>query len=327
MDRWTGIPVSKMMETEKDKLLNLEERIGRRVIGQKDAITAVSESVRRARAGLGQADKPIGSFIFVGPTGVGKTELAKALAHTLFDDAGQMIRLDMSEYMEKHSVARLIGAPPGYVGYDEGGYLTEAVRRHPYSVILLDEIEKAHPDVFNLLLQILDDGRLTDGHGRTVDFTNSIIIMTSNIGKSRERVASYEAMRDHVTEAMRRHFKPEFLNRLDDVIVFSPLTSNELTDITRLQLNDLAARLRSLGLHAEVASEAVTAMAQKGYDPVYGARPLKRIIQRSIENGIAQGILRGDFVEGDTIHISMDGDEFVLQSDREAASADKKSAA
>lgn len=312
--RWTGIPVSKMMETEREKLLKLEDRLGRRVIGQEKAIVSVSESVRRARAGLSSADKPIGSFIFVGPTGVGKTELAKALAETLFDDESKMIRLDMSEYMEKHSVARLIGAPPGYVGYEEGGYLTEAVRRQPYSVILLDEIEKAHADVFNLLLQILDDGRLTDGHGRTVDFTNSIIIMTSNIGTSRERITSYESMRERVMDDLRRYFKPEFINRLDDIIIFNPLTSDEITEITRLQIADLENRLSLKGLKLQVTPEAVKAISELGFDPVYGARPLKRVIQRSIENGIAQGVLKGDFAEGNIIKISMQGKEFVFQT-------------
>jgi len=312
--KWTGIPVSKMMETEREKLLHLEERLGRRVIGQKQAISSVSESIRRARAGLSSAHKPIGSFIFVGPTGVGKTELAKAIAETLFDDESKMIRLDMSEYMEKHSVARLIGAPPGYVGYEEGGFLTEAVRRQPYSVILLDEIEKAHADVFNLLLQILDDGRLTDGHGRTVDYTNSIIIMTSNIGTSREKITSYNSMRERVMDELRMHFKPEFINRLDDIIIFNPLTSDEITEIAKLQIDDLKKRLFAHGLNLQVTPEALRKISEMGYDPVYGARPLRRTIQRSVENGIAEGMLRGNFGEGDTIVVSLVGDEFAFRT-------------
>jgi ATP-dependent Clp protease ATP-binding subunit ClpB len=324
--KWTGIPVSKMMETTREKLLNLEDRLGRRVIGQAQAIKSVSESVRRARAGLSSADQPIGSFIFVGPTGVGKTELAKALAEILFDDESKMIRLDMSEYMEKHSVARLIGAPPGYIGYDEGGYLTEAVRRHPYSVILLDEIEKAHTGIFNLLLQILDDGRLTDGHGRTVDFSNSIIIMTSNSGTSREQITSYDTMKDRVLDALRMHFKPEFLNRLDDIIIFNPLTCDEITEITKLQLAELNTRLITKGLNLQVLPEAVEAISKLGYDPVYGARPLKRIIQRSIENGLAEGLLRGNFVEGDTVIIELQGDDFTFRPMRDGKAQGMSSA-
>jgi ATP-dependent Clp protease ATP-binding subunit ClpB len=308
--RWTGIPVSRMMESEREKLLHLEERLGERVIGQRDAITAVSEAIRRVRAGLGNPNKPVGSFVFVGPTGVGKTELAKALAETLFDDESRIIRIDMSEYMEKHSVARLIGAPPGYVGYEEGGYLTETVRRQPYSVILLDEIEKAHPDVFNILLQILDDGRLTDGQGRTVDFSNAMVIMTSNLGTSQDTFASPEQMNESVMRAMRAAFKPEFLNRLDDVIVFHPLTEADMIEITRLQVEKLARKLAERGLHLNVAADATRELAHRGYDPVYGARPLKRLIQRAIEGGIARLILSGKAVDGDTIRVTLDGGEF-----------------
>jgi ATP-dependent Clp protease ATP-binding subunit ClpB len=300
--KWTGIPVSRMMEAEKDKLLNLETRIGLRVIGQTEAIGAVCEAVRRARAGLSVSTKPVGSFLFVGPTGVGKTELAKALAETLFDDEHKIVRVDMSEFMEKHSVARLIGAPPGYVGYEEGGYLTEAVRREPYSVILMDEVEKAHPDVFNILLQILDDGRLTDGKGRTVDFTNSIVIMTSNLGTSlRDSSLDYDGMRSRVMDVVRSHFAPEFLNRLDDIIVFHPLSDDEIRRITELQIEDLRKRLALRGYGLEVAPEVVSELAREGYDPVYGARPLKRLIQRKLESGIATAVLRGIVEEGDTI--------------------------
>jgi ATP-dependent Clp protease ATP-binding subunit ClpB len=309
--QWTRIPVSRMMETEKDKLLNLEARIGGRVIGQVEAIGAVSEAVRRARAGLSASTKPVGSFLFVGPTGVGKTELAKALAETLFDDEDRIVRVDMSEYMEKHSVARLIGAPPGYVGYEEGGYLTEAVRRNPYSVILMDEIEKAHADVFNILLQILDDGRLTDGKGRTVDFTNAIVIMTSNLGTSlRDSSLDYEGMKSCVLDAVRSSFKPEFLNRLDDIIVFHPLSGDEILRIAELQIGELQKRLASKGYGLEVALEAISRLAREGYDPVYGARPLKRLIQRKLENKIATAILRGDIPEGGTIRVSSADGEF-----------------
>jgi ATP-dependent Clp protease ATP-binding subunit ClpB len=300
--RWTGIPVSRMMETEREKLLHLESRIGRRVIGQEEAVTVVSEAVRRARAGLSGGAKPVGSFLFVGPTGVGKTELAKALAETLFDDEQKIVRVDMSEYMEKHSVSRLIGAPPGYVGYEEGGYLTEAVRREPYSVVLMDEIEKAHADVFNILLQILDDGRLTDGKGRTVDFTNTIVIMTSNLGTSlSDASVDYEGMKTRVMEAVRSQFKPEFLNRLDDIIVFHPLSDDEIRRITELQIGDLQKRLEAKGVRIDVAPEVVSDLAREGYDPVYGARPLKRLIQRKLENKIATALLKGEFAQGDSI--------------------------
>ena len=308
--RWTGIPVSKMMESDREKLLKLEERLGERVVGQREAIAAVSEAVRRSRAGLGSPHKPVGSFVFVGPTGVGKTELAKALAETLFDDESRIVRVDMSEYMEKHSVARLVGAPPGYVGYEEGGYLTEAVRRQPYSVILLDEIEKAHPDVFNILLQIMDDGRLTDGQGRTVDFASTMVIMTSNLGTSQEQFRDVDAMREAVMRAMRSAFKPEFLNRIDDVIVFHPLGEPEMQAIARIQLGALEHKLRERGLGLDVAEDAVRELARRGYDAVFGARPLKRLIQHAIEGAVARAILSGEAREGDTITVTLEGGEF-----------------
>jgi ATP-dependent Clp protease ATP-binding subunit ClpB len=312
--RWTGIPVARMLEKEKDKLLNLEDRLRERVVGQVEAVTAVSEAVRRARAGLGVTTKPVGSFLFVGPTGVGKTELAKALAETLFDDEQKIVRMDMSEFMEKHSVARLIGAPPGYVGYEEGGYLTEAIRRHPYSVVLMDEIEKAHPDVFNVLLQILDDGRLTDGQGRTVDFTNSIVIMTSNLGTAQQDTTrEYDAMKARVMDVIRSSFKPEFLNRLDDIIVFHSLTDDEILRIAELQIGFLAARLAGRGLRLEVAPEVTQLLARDGFDPVYGARPLKRLIQKRIENGLATALLNGSIKDGDTVLVKVVGDRFDLR--------------
>jgi ATP-dependent Clp protease ATP-binding subunit ClpB len=309
--KWTGIPVSKMLEGEVEKLLRMEERIGRRVIGQPEAITAVANAVRRARSGLQDPNRPIGSFIFMGPTGVGKTELARALAEFLFDDEQAMVRIDMSEYMERHSVARLIGAPPGYVGYEEGGYLTEAVRRRPYSVVLFDEIEKAHPEVFNALLQILDDGRLTDGKGRTVDFKNCIIIMTSNIGSTEIREfagKNEELMRARVMEALRRHFKPEFLNRLDDVIIFHALDREQIKKIVDIQIARLNKRLADNKLMLVVADGARNMLAAEGFDPAYGARPLKRAIQRLIENPLALEILGGKFPPGKTIEVYPDGD-------------------
>jgi ATP-dependent Clp protease ATP-binding subunit ClpB len=308
--RWTGIPVSKMMESDREKLLKLEERLAERVVGQREAIEAVSEAVRRVRSGLGNPHKPMGSFVFVGPTGVGKTELAKALAETLFDDESRIVRVDMSEYMEKHSVARLIGAPPGYVGYEEGGYLTERVRRQPYSVVLLDEIEKAHPDVFNVLLQILDDGRLTDGQGRTVDFANTMILMTSNLGTSQERFKDQDEMHEAVMRAVRAAFKPEFLNRIDDVIVFHPLGEPEMEEIARLQVGKLKHKLAERGLSLDIDAPAVRELARRGFDPVYGARPLKRLIQKEIEGGIARAILSGDAHDGDTIRVRVVGHEF-----------------
>ena len=305
--KWTGIPVSKLLQGEREKLIHMEEELAKRVVGQEKAIVAVSNAVRRARAGLQAPTRPIGSFIFLGPTGVGKTELSRALAEFMFDTEQAMIRIDMSEFMEKHAVARLIGAPPGYVGYEEGGYLTEAVRRKPYSVILFDEIEKAHPDVFNILLQILDDGRLTDGKGRTVDFKNTIIIMTSNIGSDViQEITSQEEMERRVMEAMKLHFKPEFLNRVDDIIIFHALNREHLIKIVDIQLRYLRERLADNGYGFEVTDKAKQWIAELGYDPAYGARPIKRAIQRHIEDPLALRILEGAFVEGDTIRVDVD---------------------
>jgi ATP-dependent Clp protease ATP-binding subunit ClpB len=297
---WTGIPVSKMLKGEQEKLVHMESHIKRRVIGQEPAIDAVSNAVRRARSGLQPEDRPIGTFIFMGPTGVGKTELAKSLAEFIFDSDQNIIRVDMSEYMEKHSVARLIGAPPGYVGYDEGGYLTEAVRRRPYSVILFDEIEKAHPDVFNVLLQVLDDGRMTDGHGRTVDFKNTIIIMTSNVGSrflqeaGRDGGLEEESVQKLVANALKEVFRPEFLNRIDEIITFHPLALDHIRDIASIQVAKLNDRLKTRNLRVELDDEAMTFLAQKGYDPTFGARPLKRVIQQTLENPLSMAILKGD---------------------------------
>jgi ATP-dependent Clp protease ATP-binding subunit ClpB len=306
---WTGVPVTKLMEGELEKLVKMEERLHRRVVGQDEAIEAVSDAVRRARAGLGDPRRPLGSFLFLGPTGVGKTELARALAEFLFDDADAMVRIDMSEYLEKFSVQRLIGAPPGYVGYEEGGQLTEAVRRRPYQVILLDEIEKAHPDVFNVLLQVLDDGRLTDGQGRTVAFRNTVVIMTSNVGShlisavsgGREDQAAYEAMKRQITDALRAQFRPEFLNRVDEIIVFHPLTDEDLAAIVDLLLESLERRLAERDLTIQLTPAARQLIAREGTDPAYGARPLKRTIQRLVENPLARALLRGEFSPGDTI--------------------------
>jgi ATP-dependent Clp protease ATP-binding subunit ClpB len=312
---WTGIPVSKLMEGEHEKLVHMEERLHRRVVGQDEAIQAVSDAVRRARAGLKDPRRPIGSFLFLGPTGVGKTELARALAEFLFDDEAAMTRIDMSEYMEKFSVSRLIGAPPGYVGYEEGGQLTESVRRRPYQVILLDEIEKAHPDVFNILLQVLDDGRLTDGQGRTVDFRNTVIIMTSNVGsqfitgfaaRGDDDRAAYEEMKRQVTEALRLTFRPEFLNRIDEVIVFHALTDDDLAKIVDLQLADLTRRLAEQDLELELTPAAKTLIVREGTDPAYGARPLRRTIQRLVENPLARALVAGEFKPGDRIVVDAD---------------------
>ena len=306
--RWTGIPVSKMMEGEQEKLLRMEEEIGKQVIGQQEAVAAVANAIRRSRAGLSDPSKPNGSFMFFGPTGVGKTELTKALAKFMFDTEDAMVRIDMSEYMEKHSVSRLIGAPPGYVGYEEGGYLTEAVRRKPYSVILLDEIEKAHPDVFNILLQVLDDGRLTDSHGRTVDFRNTVIIMTSNLGSQQIQEMSakndYEGIKKIVMEIVAQQFRPEFINRVDETVVFHPLAKDQIRDIAKIQLQHLAARLQDQDFTMEISDEAIDILGEAGFDPVYGARPLKRAIQQDLENPLAQMILRGDYMPGDIIHIT-----------------------
>ena len=320
VSRWTGIPVSKLMEGEMQKLLRLEEELHHRVVGQDEAVRAVADAVIRARAGIKDPKRPIGSFLFLGPTGVGKTELARALAATLFDDEDNIVRLDMSEYMEKHTVARLIGAPPGYVGYDEGGQLTEAVRRKPYSVVLLDEIEKAHPDVFNVLLQVLDDGRLTDGQGRTVSFKNTVIIMTSNIGSqliletrgTDER--SYQQMRERVLDALRRQFRPEFLNRVDEVVVFRALTEAELARIVEIQLEGLRKRLAERRITLEVSEPARAWLARVGYDPVFGARPLKRAIQREVETPVARLIVAGKVRDGDTVRVDVAGDALRVEA-------------
>jgi ATP-dependent Clp protease ATP-binding subunit ClpB len=316
VSRWTGIPVSKMLEGERERLVHMEDRIGERVIGQNEAILAVSNAVRRARSGLQDPNRPIGSFIFMGPTGVGKTELAKALSEFIFDSEQAMVRIDMSEYMEKHSVARLIGAPPGYVGYEEGGYLTEAVRRRPYSVILFDEIEKAHPEVFNILLQILDDGRMTDGHGRTVDFKNTIVIMTSNVGShwiQELGTNDREEMEKRVTEALRGSFKPEFLNRIDEIIIFHNLNSEQLKEIVRIQLGKLHKRLEANNVELELSDKALSLLAKKGYDPLYGARPLKRAIQKYIENPLSIEILKGAFSESTSIKADAEGDSIIFK--------------
>ncbi|MDW8070590.1 MAG: ATP-dependent chaperone ClpB [Anaerolineae bacterium] len=310
---WTGIPVSKLLEGEREKLLHMEERLHRRVVGQDEAIKAVSAAVRRARAGMHDPNRPIGSFMFLGPTGVGKTELARALAEFLFDDENAMIRIDMSEYQERHTVARLIGAPPGYVGYEEGGQLTEAVRRKPYSVVLFDEIEKAHPEVFNVLLQVLDDGRLTDGHGRTVDFKNTVIIMTSNIGSHYIMELGMEAAEHKVMEALRQHFRPEFLNRIDEIVVFHSLTREHLARIVDIQVERLEKLLADRRLTLVLDAAARNFLAEKGYDPVFGARPLKRAIQRYLQDPLAMAILNGQFHEGDTIYVSVEGDRLTFQ--------------
>ena len=312
VSRWTGIPVTRLMEAEIEKLIHMEDRLRQRVVGQDEAITAVSNAIRRARAGLQDPNRPIGSFIFLGPTGVGKTELSKALAQFMFDDERAMVRIDMSEYMEKHTVSRLIGAPPGYVGYEEGGYLTEAVRRRPYSVLLLDEIEKAHNDVFNILLQIMDDGRLTDGHGRTVDFKNTVIIMTSNIGSqwiTGLGDKDEEEMKRRIDEAMKNNFKPEFLNRVDDTIIFHRLGMEEIEKIVDIQIEGLAKILASRKLSVEVSGKARQLLAKEGFDPVYGARPLKRVIQNEVQNVLAMKLLNGEVKEGDTVLIDVTGPE------------------
>jgi len=312
VSKWTGIPVSKMLEGERDKLLKMDEALHERVIGQDEAVTAVANAIRRSRAGLSDPKRPNGSFLFLGPTGVGKTELCKSLATFLFDTEESMVRIDMSEFMEKHSVARLVGAPPGYVGYEEGGYLTEAVRRKPYSVILLDEIEKAHPDVFNILLQVLDDGRLTDGQGRTVDFRNTVIVMTSNLGSNviQELAGdeNYDDMKSAVMDIVGQHFRPEFINRVDDVVVFHPLQREQIRAIADIQLIHLHQRLSEREIGLEVSSEALDLIAEAGFDPVYGARPLKRVIQQQLENGLAQDLLAGRFSSGDIIKVTVDNE-------------------
>lgn len=317
LSRWTGIPVTKMLEGEKAKLLSMENALHKRVVGQGEAVTAVANAIRRSRAGLSDPNRPIGSFLFLGPTGVGKTELCKTLANFLFDTEEAMVRIDMSEFMEKHSVARMVGAPPGYVGYEEGGYLTEAVRRKPYSVILLDEVEKAHPDVFNILLQVLDDGRLTDGQGRTVDFKNTVIIMTSNLGSDIIQEVSgesnYQQMKNLVMTAVSEHFRPEFLNRVDDIVVFHPLGKEQITAIAKIQLRSLRERLADKGYKLEMSLAALDKIADAGFDPVYGARPLKRAIQTEIENPLAQKLLSGDLAKDGTIKIDLLNDELTIQ--------------
>jgi ATP-dependent Clp protease ATP-binding subunit ClpB len=317
--RWTGIPVSKMLEGEREKLLAMESQLHTRVVGQEEAIKVVSDAVRRSRAGLSDPDRPSGSFLFLGPTGVGKTELCKALAEFLFDSTDAMVRIDMSEFMEKHAVSRLVGAPPGYVGYEEGGYLTEAVRRRPYSVILLDEVEKAHPDVFNILLQVLDDGRLTDGQGRTVDFRNTVIVMTSNLGSHQiqeldgdDSPQAYTQMKAAVMGVVQAHFRPEFINRLDDIVVFHSLDKQQIKSIARIQLRGLEKRLGERGIRIELTDKAFELLANVGFDPVYGARPLKRAIQQQLENPLAQAILSGQFGNGDTVRVDAEGGKLVF---------------
>ncbi len=316
VSRWTGIPVSKMLEGERDKLLRMEDALHGRVIGQDQAVKAVSDAIRRSRAGLADPNRPNGSFLFLGPTGVGKTELCKSLASFLFDTEDAMVRIDMSEFMEKHAVARLIGAPPGYVGYEEGGYLTETVRRRPYSVILLDEVEKAHPDVFNILLQVLDDGRLTDGHGRTVDFRNTVIVMTSNLGSDRIQSmagSEYEAMKSAVMEVVGTHFRPEFINRVDEIVVFHPLDQDQIRQIAAIQIEGLKKRLGERDLTLEITDQALDLLGEAGFDPVYGARPLKRAIQQRLENALAQRILAGEYAPGDVIRVEASDGELVFQ--------------
>jgi ATP-dependent Clp protease ATP-binding subunit ClpB len=306
VSRWTGIPISRLLEGETEKLIHMEERLHRRVIGQAEAVEAVANALRRARTGLQDPNRPIGSFVFLGPTGVGKTELARALAEFMFDDERAMVRLDMSEYQERHTVARLIGAPPGYVGYDEGGQLTEAVRRRPYGVVLLDEIEKAHPEVFDVLLQVLDDGRLTDGQGRTVDFRNTVLIMTSNLRNADE---------------LRDRFRPEFLNRVDEIVEFEPLTREQIAEIVELQLARLRARLAERGIALELTDAAKQALAEAGWDPAYGARPLKRAIQRLVENPLALRLLDGEFGDGDTIRVDAERGELAFEKAEAAVPA------
>jgi len=315
--RWTGIPVSKMLESERDKLLQMEQALEKRVVGQDEAVIAVSNAIRRSRSGISDPDRPNGSFLFLGPTGVGKTELTKALTEFLFDTEDAIVRIDMSEFMEKHSVARLVGAPPGYVGYEQGGYLTEAIRRRPYSVILLDEVEKAHPDVFNVLLQVLDDGRLTDGQGRTVDFRNTVIVMTSNLGSTEIQNLSgegnYAQMKSAVMETVGQYFRPEFINRIDETVVFHPLGKKEIRIIAEIQLQLLVKRLAENDLTMQISDKALDELGLIGFDPVYGARPLKREIQQAIENPLAQAILSGQFTPGDTISIDInDSADFVF---------------
>ena len=322
VSKWTGIPVSKLVESEKQKLINMEEILHKRLVGQDEAVTTVSDAIRRARSGLKDPKRPIGTFLFLGPTGVGKTELAKSLAEFMFNDEDALIRIDMSEYMEKHNVSRLVGAPPGYVGYDEGGQLTEAVRRKPYSVVLFDEIEKAHPDVFNIMLQIFDDGRLTDSKGRTVDFKNTLIIMTSNIGsdiiledslKSIGTEADFEATKEKVLEILRSRFKPEFLNRIDETIFFKALTLQQLSKIVDIQADYLRRLLKDQEIELEITDDAKELLATRGFNPVYGARPLKRVIRQMVENPLSKELLSGKFMRGDKLVIDVKDDEIVFR--------------
>lgn len=316
VSKWTGIPVSKLLEGEREKLLHMEEAIHRRVVGQDEAVRVVSNAIQHSRAGFSDPNRPNGSFLFLGPTGVGKTELCKALAEFLFDTEAAMVRIDMSEFMEKHSVARLIGAPPGYVGYEEGGYLTEAVRRKPYSVILLDEVEKAHPDVFNILLQVLDDGRLTDGHGRTVDFRNTVVVMTSNLGsqviQEKAGVENYEEMKNSVLQIVGQHFRPEFINRLDEIVVFHPLAKEQLRAIAEIQVDHFRARLDEVGLKLEITDKALDLLAEAGFDPVFGARPLKRAIRHQLEQPLARKVLGGRYAQGDTVRVDVSDGNLVF---------------
>ena len=316
--KWTGIPTARLLQGEAERLLDMEEQLHRRVVGQDEAVSAVSEAIRRSRSGLSDPRRPIGSFMFLGPTGVGKTELAKALAEVLFDDETNMVRIDMSEYGERHTTARLIGAPPGYVGFEEGGQLTEAVRRRPYRVILFDEIEKAHPEVFNVLLQVLDDGRLTDGHGRTVDFRNTVIIMTSNLGTGelgrqrlglvggRSEATEDERIRESVMEALKRNLRPEFLNRIDEIVVFQQLTQEQIVSIVHLMAAEVQERLKDRHISFSLTPAAAEWLAKEGYDPTYGARPLRRAVQRLVENPLSKGILAGDYAEGDHLEVDLD---------------------
>jgi ATP-dependent Clp protease ATP-binding subunit ClpB len=336
VSRWTGVPVDKMLEGERGKLLNMEAELKKRVIGQDEAVAAVSAAVRRSRAGLQDPHRPIGSFLFLGPTGVGKTELTKALAQFLFDDETAMLRVDMSEYMEKHAVARLIGAPPGYVGYEEGGSLTEAVRRRPYQVILFDEVEKAHPDLFNVLLQVLDDGRLTDGQGRTVDFRNTVIVLTSNLGgeilsrqpdqlhigyATNPEAESWDAVRDEVMEVVRRSFRPEFLNRLDEILLFRRLSKDQMAGVVDIQLGRLRKLLEERHIVLDLDAGAKQWLANAGYDPIYGARPLKRVIQRSLQNPLATALLEGKIADGQTVHVTANDKGLVINGETAAAEA------
>jgi ATP-dependent Clp protease ATP-binding subunit ClpB len=322
VSKWTGVPVAKLLEGEREKLIRMEAKLHERVIGQEEAVHVVASAIRRSRAGLQDPNRPIGSFIFLGPTGVGKTELARALAEFLFDDEQNIVRIDMSEYQERHTVARLIGAPPGYVGYDEGGQLTEAVRRKPYSVVLLDEIEKAHPDVFNVLLQIMDDGRLTDGQGRTVDFKNAVVIMTSNLGSQwladLGLSGSDDERRERVMDAVRGHFRPEFLNRVDEIIIFHPLSREHMREIAEIQLSGLKKRLAGRKIELELTDEAANLVIERGFDPIYGARPLKRSIQRLVLDPLAMRVLGGEFREGDTVQVSLDNGQIAFGKKVEA---------